>query len=215
MKILPTNNYLSGDLLEINLINYLHARPFRLILTLSLVSLLVSPIFFSAQAADIDLHTYIPLVRLTGMEDTCQGGLNEQTIAEFMTTDPDQKRPILNCDPTLAQIAQLRAQDMADRDYFSHTNPEGFGPNYLVQQAGYLLPAFYNLALDANNIETIHGGSSTASGAWTSLMNSDPHQTHLLGLISFYAEQIDYGIGYAYNPNSTYHHYWVIITGRH
>lgn len=149
------------------------------------------------------------------MEDTCQGGLQEQAIAEYMITHPDQQRPILNCDPMLAQVAQLRAQDMADRDYFSHTNPDGYGPNYLVQQAGYLLPAFYNQALDANNIETIQAGSSTASEAWARLMNSDAHKTHLLGLISFYAEQVDFGIGYAYNPDSYYHHYWVIITARH
>lgn len=136
-------------------------------------------------------------------------------MAEYMRTHPDQERPVLNCDPTLAQVARQRAADMATRNYFSHTNPDGFGPNYLVQQAGYRLPSFYDQSLDGNNIESIQAGCPNASDAWSFLMNSTSHRRHLLGLIPFYAEQIDYGIGYAYHPESTYKHYWVIITARH
>jgi uncharacterized protein YkwD len=101
---------------------------------------------------------------------------------------------------------------MGTRNYFSHTNLDGYGPNYLVQEAGYILPSYYDQLLDANNIESICAGSSTASHAWDLLMGSDDHRTHLLGLDPFYALQTDYGIGYAYIPGSTYGHYWVIIT---
>jgi len=31
----------------------------------------------------------------------------------------------------------------------------------------------------------------------------------------FWAEQTDYGIGYAYVAGSLYSHYWVVITGCH
>jgi uncharacterized protein YkwD len=101
---------------------------------------------------------------------------------------------------------------MGTRNYFSHTNLDGYGPNYLVQEAGYILPSYYDQSLTGNNIESICAGSPTASDAWDLLMGSDGHRTHLLGLDPFYAVQTDYGIGYAYIPGSTYGHYWVIIT---
>jgi len=128
--------------------------------------------------------------------------------------DPDQQRAQMNCDPILAEVAHERAVDMGTRNYFSQTNPDGFRPNYLVQQAGYMLPSFYNQTLTANNIESICGGSSTASDAWNVLMGSDGHRTHLLGLDPFFSEQTDYEIGYAHIPASTYGYYWVIITAK-
>jgi hypothetical protein len=45
-------------------------------------------------------------------------------------------------------------------------------------------------------------------------MSSAAHQTHLLGLDPFYAEQIDVGIAYVYGPNSVYKHYWIVMTAR-
>jgi uncharacterized protein YkwD len=45
-------------------------------------------------------------------------------------------------------------------------------------------------------------------------MDSTGHRTHLLGLDSFYAEQVEYGVGYTYDPASPYHHYWVVITAK-
>ena len=120
----------------------------------------------------------------------------------------------LTCHRVLAQVARERALDMAQRRYFSHTTPEGYGPNYLVREAGYILPSYYGVENNANNIESIAAGNSTASATWQQWMGSSPHRTHLLGLIPFFAEQIEYGIGYAYDPNSPYRYYWVIITAK-
>ena len=139
----------------------------------------------------------------------------EQAILDFMRNDPEQKRPALNCDPILQQVARERALDMGQRDYFSHTNPDGYGPNYLVRQAGYPLPSWYGQQLDANNIESIAACTNCdAFRIWQMWMDSPGHRTHLLGLKPFFAEQTDYGIGYAYVPGSTYGHYWVVITAR-
>jgi uncharacterized protein YkwD len=77
-----------------------------------------------------------------------------------------------------------------------------------------VLPSYLSTALDANNIESIAAGYPTAISTWQQWMGSTPHRTQLLGLNSFFAEQTDYGIGYAYNPNSTYLHYWVVITAK-
>lgn len=139
----------------------------------------------------------------------------EQALLDFMRNDPEQKRPMLNCDPILQRVARERALDMGQRNYFSHTNPDGYGPNYLVRQAGYPLPSWYGQALDANNIESIAACTSCdAAFVWQMWMNSPMHRRHILGLDPFFAEQTDYGIGYADVPGSRYVHYWVIITAR-
>lgn len=154
---------------------------------------------------------YLPLVFKA---PTCLLNPQEQQIAEYMRTHPEQQRASLTCDPILAQVARARAQDMADRAYFGHTNPDGFGPNHLVRQAGYPLPGWYGSAPDSNNIESIAAGNSTAAATWNQWMGSDGHRLHLLGQHPFWAEQIEYGIGYVAKPGSPYTYYWVAITAK-
>ena len=101
---------------------------------------------------------------------------------------------------------------MAARNYFDSVNPEGFGPNHRVEEAGYTLPTYYSQAADGNNIQALSGGWSTADDAWGALITSSGTRRQLLGEIDFYAKQIEYGIGHVYDPDSEYKHYWVIIT---
>ena len=136
----------------------------------------------------------------------------EAVIAGYMVNDPDQQRPAMQLDPILSQVARERAQDMADRDYFSHTNPDGFAANYLVWEAGYDLPAFWGHGAADNYIESIAAGYAAPADTWVDWMNSPPHRTHILAIDPFYQNQTSYGVGYAYSAHSTYHHYWVIIT---
>jgi len=164
-----------------------------------------------AQSGALTPWAYLPLV-IKG--SACAPNAQEQQIALYMIEHPDQKRLSLTCHPILARVARERAEDMARRGYFSHVNPDGFGPNYLVRQAGYVLPSFYSTAPDANNIESIAAGYPTAEAVWQSWMSSYAHARHLLGLDPFYAEQIEYGIGYTYDPASPFGHYWVVITAR-
>lgn len=159
---------------------------------------------------------YLPLVAANagGMYGACSLTVQEQQIAERMRADPEQRRPSLTCHVILAQVARARAQDMADREYFDHVNPDGFGPNYLVRQAGYVLPTWYGNEPDDNNIESIAGGTSTVEATWNLWMGSPGHRTHLLGLNSFWAEQIEYGIGYVFKADSPFGYYWVVITAK-
>ncbi len=136
----------------------------------------------------------------------------EQAIANYMINDPNQGRPSLTLDPILASVARSRAEDMAKRNYFAHVNPDGHAANYLVQQAGYQLPSWWGNDPAANYIESIAAGYSTPQATWNGWMNSPDHRTHILGLNSFYASETYYGVGYYYDPNSTYKYYWVIIT---
>lgn len=175
-----------------------------------LTAVLLSAGLLSSRAIAQNSEVFLPII----IKSICLSRAQEQEVANLLLNDPGQQRSVLICHPLLAQVARQRAEDMAQRDYFDHTNPEGYGPNYLVQQAGYMLPSYYSTALDANNIEAIAAGYSTAAATWQQWMNSTPHRTQLLGLNSFFAEQTEYGIGYAYNPNSQYRYYWVIITAK-
>lgn len=161
---------------------------------------------------------YIPAISTQGPgasgNEPTECGLNneELAIAELMVNHPDQGRDEPLCNPILAQVARARARDMALRDYFSHTNLEGEGPNLLVRKAGYPLPDWYADARNANNIESIGAGRSTPSAAWQAWLESPAHSVHVLGTRDFYAQQEAYGIGYYFNPDSRFQHYWVFIS---
>lgn len=170
-------------------------------------------------AAAQSFKIYVPSVTTDGSafaegEPPAKCGLNEQeeAIATMMLTHPDQQRDKSACDPILAQVARAHARDMALRDYFSHVNPDGIGPNLLVRQAGYPLPNWYGNDQGSNNIESISGGQNSAEEAWQAWLNSSSHRIHILGSEDFYAQQDAYGVGYYFNADSTYGHYWVFIS---
>lgn len=136
----------------------------------------------------------------------------EQAIANDMISDPGQGRPELILDPIIEAVARARAADMAARNYFSHVTPDGVAANYLLRRAGYELPAWWGTDPTANYVESIAAGYSNPADAWTAWMNSPEHKVHILGQNSFFASETHYGVGYCYDPNSTYKYYWVIIT---
>lgn len=142
--------------------------------------------------------------------------LNEQEkrIETLFRAHPNQGRATMTCNPILAAVARARAQDMGARAYFGHVNPDGQGPNYLVTQAGYTLPAEYSTALNGNNIESIGAGPGDADGMWNGWMQSSKHTTHILGANDFFAQQTEYGIGFAQVPGSPYQFYWVFISSK-
>ena len=136
----------------------------------------------------------------------------EALIADYMVNDPNQGRPSMQLDPILSRVARERAADLAARNYFAHTNPDGYAANALVRQAGYVLPTWWGTGLTDNYIESIAAGRSSAADTWADWMASPPHRTHILATDAFYQNQTSYGVGYAYSADSTYHHYWVILT---
>jgi len=170
--------------------------------------------------ASVDAHTtiYLPLITTkegsVPVDSGCDLSEQEARLAELVRSHPDQQRPFLRCNASLTSVARARALDMGQRTYFGHTNPDGFGPNHLVREGGYLLPAIYGTALDSNNVESIGAGAGDADSMWNAWMKSEKHTIHLLGLNSFFAEQVDYGIGFARVPGSPYQFYWVFISAK-
>ncbi len=152
---------------------------------------------------------YLPMVV---NPPSCALNSQEQEIADLARAHPNQGRAVMNCSSILSQVARAKAQDMAMRQFFGHTNPDGEGPNHLVKEAGYRLPTWYNSSMDGNNIESIAAGYTTAAAAWEGWMNSSGHRTHLLAESSFWADQTNFGVGYYYDASSPYKHYWVFIS---
>lgn len=193
-------------------------RLFRSSLALACAGLIASfaiPLSATAQISLVtaSLEHLAPVPLVTPAPGTACGLTeHEQQLAAQLIEAPAQNRPELTCNPTLADVARQRAKDMAARDYFAHTTPDGLGPNYLVRQAGYELPSRYSTTKRANNIESIGAGYPTAEGVWQALLDSPTHRTHLLAEYPFYAGQVEYGIGYA--EGGHYGHYWVIITAK-
>jgi len=183
-----------------------------------LIGLLVVP---TAAHADPDAPHKIFLPVISGKEAevvdaTPSCALNEQElrIEALMRAHPEQGRATLACNPILSAVARARAQDMGQRAYFNHVNPDGFGPNHLARQAGYPLPAEYSTAPNGNNIESIGAGAGDADGMWNGWMQSSKHLSHILGQEDFFAEQTEYGIGFAQVPGSPYQFYWVFISSK-
>ena len=180
-----------------------------------------SALILTTQAAVAQsFKIYVPMVTTEGSgpggsgQDPVECGLNEEeaAIAEMMLGASDQGRNSPVCNPILAQVARGRARDMALRGYFSHTNPDGDGPNLLVRRAGYPLPDWYASNQNSNNIESIGGGQVTPDEMWQDWLASAPHRTHVLATEEFYANQEAYGVGYYYKPDSPYGHYWVFLS---
>ncbi|WP_236790788.1 CAP domain-containing protein [Amycolatopsis sp. GM8] len=87
----------------------------------------------------------------------------------------NQQRATAGCgalteDSRLGTAAQKFSEDMADRDYFSHTTPDGVTFDQRIKAAGYPSPAAENIAK----------GSTTAAQTMTLWMNSDGHRRNIL-----------------------------------
>jgi uncharacterized protein YkwD len=136
--------------------------------------------------------------------------VREAEMAALLTGSA-QRRPRLTWNPILAKVARERAWDMATRGYFSHVNPDGVGPNTLVERAGYRLPAAYDHGLAGNNIESAAEGYASAAAAWRHWMASGRHRAHLLGTGANFDRQTEFGIGYAMRPGSRFVSYWVVL----
>lgn len=157
---------------------------------------------------------FLPLISNNPSTETPQMGwqpnLQEQQLATLFVNDPEQHRQNPTRQDILSHVARARAEDMAERNYFSHTDPDGHEANFLVEQADYQLPDYY--PNNGNNIESIGLNFTTAAAAWQAWKDSPGHRVHVLGEDPFYAEQTDYGFGYAARADR---HYWVVITATH
>jgi uncharacterized protein YkwD len=112
-----------------------------------------------------------------------------------------EKRPTLQWNETLARVAETKALDMAQHQYFGHTNPDGNGINILIHNAGYTLPKTWLENKNRNNFESLQAGTVSGTEAINSLIvdkgiPSLGHRKHLLGVddtFPFFSRLTDIG----------------------
>ena len=81
--------------------------------------------------------------------------------------------PTLRLSTTLNQAAELKAQDMVDNQYWSHTSPNGIPPWTWFKQAGY--------SYDSAG-ENLARGFTTSNGVMKAWMASKEHEANVLNV---------------------------------
>lgn len=80
--------------------------------------------------------------------------------------------PELVVNPILERAAQMKADDMASRGYFSHNTPEGKTPWYWLELSGYKYKyAGENLAVNFLDSEEIHTAWMNSRGHFLNIVN--------------------------------------------
>ena len=94
----------------------------------------------------------------------------------------------------LVRLARRHAKDMARRDFFSHTNPDGDGPSQSLDAAGF----------DGFTWgENIAWGQRSPQQVVAGWMSSDGHCRNIMSPVF-----TELGVGYYLDANDSYRHYW-------
>lgn len=103
----------------------------------------------------------------------------------------------LTMDAELQCAARMHSLDMAMQGYFSHNSPDGKGPKFRMDEAGYEGRTWG---------ENIAAGSRNAEGTMNQWMNSPGHCSNLMS--GSFAH-----IGVGYYPGGEYGHLWTQTFG--
>ncbi len=122
---------------------------------------------WTAEALEADIVTIVNQYRLAGA--TC-GGQAKPAV------------PALTADPALRCAARVHTKDMADRNFFGHTNPDGLLPWDRMELAGYQWSAAG---------ENIAAGNRTAAATMQQWMNSTGHCNNIMS-----ANFVHIGVGH-------------------
>jgi uncharacterized protein YkwD len=79
----------------------------------------------------------------------------------------------LTVDPKLARAAEDHSSDMAERDYFDHTTPEGVNFADRIVNAGYPTPGAENIAVGQQNAEQVMKSWMESDGHRANILNCD------------------------------------------
>ncbi|PRY66287.1 Cysteine-rich secretory protein family protein [Vreelandella songnenensis] len=100
----------------------------------------------------------------------------------------------------LHEAAKAHSEDMAEKEYFSHTSPEGVGIEQRVETQGYTWRAVG---------ENIAAGHPSAAGAVEGWLQSPGHCSNIMN--SAFTQM---GMAKADNPQTRYNHYWTQALGQ-
>lgn len=100
----------------------------------------------------------------------------------------------------LSTAALNHSKDMANKNFFSHTGSNGSTVGKRVTAAGF---SWSYVA------ENIAAGYSTTSQVMSGWLGSSGHCANIMT-----KKATRVGVGYAYNANSTYKHYWTMVVAK-
>ncbi len=110
--------------------------------------------------------------------------------------------PALMLDAALCQSAAAHSQDLATHNIFGHNGSNGSTVGDRIAATGYSPLYAYG--------ENVAAGQATPEEVVVAWMNSPDHRENILSPLYQHI-----GVGYAYNENSTYRHYWTQNFGSH
>lgn len=151
---------------------------------------------------------YLPLI----VNPSSAQNPTEQEIADEVLKLVNQERAKVGCIPLsleshLMSAAQSHTEDMAFRNYFSHTGSDGSSSAERATRAGYIWSYVG---------ENIAAGYTTPVTVMQGWMNSPGHRANILN-----CEYTHIGIGYFYEANDqpipgqswAFYHYWTQALG--
>ncbi|MCK6629780.1 MAG: CAP domain-containing protein [Anaerolineae bacterium] len=131
---------------------------------------------------------YLPLViKTSSPEEELRLLINAERVSRGLAP--------LAFDMLLAQAAEAHSQDMIDRDFFDHINPDGLDPGDRLDDVGYVWSNFG---------ETLGAGYTTPEAMLNGWLNSSGHRNILLS--SNFTE-----IGLGYVIGGDYGYYWTAV----
>jgi uncharacterized protein YkwD len=149
-------------------------------------------------------RVYLPLLLHAATTTTIPMSEHEAFVARVVEeTNVYRSRagcPALRLDTQLNSAAQRHSDDMARNNFFSHTGSDGSSPWDRIHDAGY---DFTGAA------ENAAAGQRTPQEVVAAWYNSEGHRANMLN-----CSYQDIGVGYAYNANARYGHYWTEVFGR-
>lgn len=93
----------------------------------------------------------------------------------------------LKINHTLENAAQMKADDMAKRGYFSHNTPEGNTPWYWIEKNGYEYKyAGENLAVNFLDSEEVHRAWQNSPTHWFNIINPKYTEIGIATSVGFY-----------------------------
>jgi uncharacterized protein YkwD len=126
-----------------------------------------------------------------------RNGVSQQIVALVNVERSRAGCGPVSADAALARAAQRHSADMAARDYFSHTSPDGTTFAERIRAAGY----------SGGTIgENIAAGQTTAKAVMRNWMSSGSHRANILN-----CAYRDIGVGYA--TGGSYGTYWTQTFG--
>lgn len=125
-------------------------------------------------------------------------GLQETDFEKQVFQLVNQERAQRNLKPLtwndqLAQVARAHSKDMSERNFMSHTNPDGLSPFDRMKNSGIR----YTMAA-----ENIAAGQPTPEAVMEGWMNSPGHRENILN-----PDLTELGVGF-YQGSGSYRYYW-------